>query len=110
CLSALEAIAHTLVYDATIVGDRSLPTALARAIATPTLVIAGGASAPFMRVTAQALADARPNGQVQILEGQTQDIQPSAVTPALQAFLAQHASMRPVLRRRPRKFDTSGNR
>ena len=86
---ALEAIAHTLVYDATILGDRSLPTEMAASVTVPTLVMAGGAGAPFMRATAQALADALPNGQVRILEGQTHDIEPSVLGPVLQAFLAQ---------------------
>jgi hypothetical protein len=38
---ALEAIAHALVYDATIIGDLTLPTELIASIATPTLVIDG---------------------------------------------------------------------
>ena len=81
-------MAHTLVYEATILGDRSLPTELAGALTIPTLVIAGGAS-PFMRAAAQALADALPNGQARILEGQSHDIEPSVLGPVLQAFLAQ---------------------
>jgi pimeloyl-ACP methyl ester carboxylesterase len=85
---ALEAMAHTLVYEATIVADQSLPTELAGALTIPTLVIAGGAGAPFMRVTAHALADALPNGQACILEDQTHDIDPSVVGPVLEAFLA----------------------
>lgn len=36
----LEAIAHTLVYDATITGDLTLPAEMLAAVATPTLVIA----------------------------------------------------------------------
>jgi hypothetical protein len=38
---------------------------------------------------AEALADALPNGQVRILEGQTHDIVPSALGPVLKEFLAQ---------------------
>jgi pimeloyl-ACP methyl ester carboxylesterase len=85
---ALEAMAQTLVYEATILSDRSLPTELAPTLMLPTLVIAGGASFPFMRVTAQALADALPNGQARILAGQTHDIEPSVLGPVLEAFLA----------------------
>jgi predicted alpha/beta-hydrolase family hydrolase len=79
-------MAHTLVYEATILGDQSLPTELAGALKTPTLVIAGGAS-PFMRLAAQALAGALPNGEARILEGQTHDIDPSVLDPVLEAFL-----------------------
>jgi len=87
---ALEAIAHTLVYEATLLGDRSLPTELARALTIPTLVVAGGASMPFMRVTAHALANGLPSGQAQVLEGQTHDIEPAVLGPVLEAFLTQH--------------------
>jgi pimeloyl-ACP methyl ester carboxylesterase len=84
---ALEAMAHTLVYEATILGDQSLPTELASALTIPTLVIAGGAS-QFMRAAAQALADVLPNGEARILEGQTHDIEPSVLGPVLERFLA----------------------
>ena len=85
---ALEAMAHTLVYEAIIVGDGSLPTELAGGLTVPTLVVAGDASSPFMRVTANALADALPDGQARILEDQTHDIEPSVLGPVLEAFLA----------------------
>ena len=84
---ALEAMAHTLVYEASILGDFSLPTELAAGLTVPTLVIAGGAS-PFMRAAAQALGHALPNGHTQILEGQNHDIEPSVLGPVLQAFIA----------------------
>src|SRR5262249_5070078 len=67
---AQEALAHTLAYDATIMGDYTLPSERARAVTIPTLVLDGGASFPFMGVTAQALADLLPNGQRSTLEGQ----------------------------------------
>src|ERR687893_1426414 len=41
---AQEALAHTLAYDATIMGDYSLPSERVASVTTPTLVIAGGAS------------------------------------------------------------------
>jgi pimeloyl-ACP methyl ester carboxylesterase len=85
---ALEAMAHTLVYEAVILGDGSLPAEMVRAITVPTLAIAGGAGFPFMRVTAQALADTMPNGQAHIMEGQTHDIMPAVLGPVLEAFLA----------------------
>ena len=39
---ALEAIAHTLVYDAMILGDRSIPAELVASVLMPTLVLCGG--------------------------------------------------------------------
>ena len=39
---AQEALAHTLAYDATIMGDYSLPSARVAAVTAPTIVIVGG--------------------------------------------------------------------
>jgi pimeloyl-ACP methyl ester carboxylesterase len=83
---AQEAIAHTLAYDATIMGDYALPAERAAALTTPTIVIAGGASFPFMRITAQALADILPNAQARTLEDQRHDVAPEAIAPVLIEF------------------------
>jgi pimeloyl-ACP methyl ester carboxylesterase len=84
---ALEAIAHTLVYDASIVGDLELPTALLRSIKAPTLVVYGGESPAFMGNAANALAKAVPDGHVRRLDGQSHDIDPAALAPVLLEFL-----------------------
>jgi pimeloyl-ACP methyl ester carboxylesterase len=84
---ALEVIAHTLVYDAAILGNRSLPTQLAASITIPTVAIAGGTS-PFMRAAAEALAGVLPRAQACILDGQGHDIEPAVLGPVLHAFLA----------------------
>jgi pimeloyl-ACP methyl ester carboxylesterase len=81
-----EAIAHTLAYDATIMGDYSLPTEHAAEVTMPTIVIAGEASFPFMRETALALADVLPNGQSRTLEGQEHNVAPEAIAPVLVEF------------------------
>jgi pimeloyl-ACP methyl ester carboxylesterase len=83
---AQEALAHTLAYDATIMGDYSLPTERAAAVAVPTLVLAGEASFPFMRETAQALANTIPDGQHRTLEGQEHNVDPAALAPVLVEF------------------------
>lgn len=85
---ALEAMAHTLVYETKIVGDGSIPTELAASVAAPTLVIAGGESFPFMRAMASALADTIPDARARVLEGQTHDLVPQALVPVLEEFLA----------------------
>ena len=84
----LEAIAHTLVYDATIIGDRSIPTDLVASVTAPALVLCGEQSPPFLRDGARAVAEALPHGQLRTLPGQTHDINPEAVAPVLQEFLA----------------------
>ncbi len=83
---AQEVLAHTLAYDATIMGDYSLPVERAAAVTIPTLVIAGGMSFPFMRETAQALADVLPDGQHRILEGQEHNVDPAVLAPVLVEF------------------------
>ncbi len=85
---ALEAMAHTLVYDATIIGDGQLDLDQARAVRVPTLAIAAGAAQPFMRVTAEALARAVPDGRALVLEGATHDLVPDLLVPPLRAFFA----------------------
>jgi pimeloyl-ACP methyl ester carboxylesterase len=85
---AQEALAHTLAYDATIMGDYSIPVDRAASVKAPTLVIAGGADFPWMRETAQALADALPDGEVRLLEGQGHDVDPAILAGVLKEFFA----------------------
>ena len=85
---ALEAIAHTLVYDASIVGDLELPTAKLRSVKAPTLVVYGSESPAFMGNAAKALAKALPDGHVRALDGQSHDIVPTALAPVLLEFFA----------------------
>ena len=62
----MEAIAPTLAYDHTgVLGpDRAVPAARAAGIPTPTLLMYGGAGAPFMRDTAETLSQAMPRAQL----------------------------------------------
>jgi pimeloyl-ACP methyl ester carboxylesterase len=85
---ALEAIAHTLVYDATIIGDLTFPTELVASIATPTLVIDGENSMPMLHNAARVLADTLPNGRRCTLAGQTHEISPAATAPVLGDFFS----------------------
>jgi pimeloyl-ACP methyl ester carboxylesterase len=85
---AIEAIAHTLVYDAAIMDDFRLPTTLIASIATPTLVIDGEQSPPWLREAARAVADTLPHGRRRSLTGQDHTIDPEATAPILADFLA----------------------
>jgi pimeloyl-ACP methyl ester carboxylesterase len=82
-----EAIAHTLAYDARIMGDYSLPAERAASVKAPTLVIAG-TGIPWMRQSAEALAAAIPDGEVRILEGQGHDVDPAVIAEAVREFFA----------------------
>ena len=81
-----EALAHTLAYDATVMGDYPLPAERAAAVTIPTLVIAGGMSFPFIRETARALADVLPDGRHRTLEGQEHNVDPAVLAPVLMEF------------------------
>ncbi len=83
---AQEALAHTLAYDATVMGDYSIPTARAANVKTPTLVIAGGADMPWMRDTAQALANIIPGAKLRFLDGQGHNVAADVLAPVLAEF------------------------
>lgn len=85
---ATAALAHTLAYDATIMGDYSPPVARAERVKAPTLVLTGGESFPFMRETAEALVKALPNSETRTIEGQSHDIAADALAPVLKEFFA----------------------
>ncbi len=86
---AMEAVAHTLAYDGTIVRDdmRGNPVSAERwaSVTVPTLVIDGGTT-PWLSDGARALADALPDAQRLTLEGQPHNVVPEAIAPALEEF------------------------
>jgi pimeloyl-ACP methyl ester carboxylesterase len=84
--AATEALAHTLAYDARIMSDYTVPVDRAASVKVPTLVVAGGTDFPWMRQTAQALADALPDGRVRFLDGQGHDVDPAVLAPVLVEF------------------------
>ena len=81
---ALEKVAHTLIYESTIL--RSLPSGLVASVRIPTLVIDAGNSPEVMHHAARSLAEALPNGRYRTLEGQTHDIVPTVMATVLEAF------------------------
>jgi pimeloyl-ACP methyl ester carboxylesterase len=83
---AQEALAHTLAYDATVMGDYSVPTKQAASVATPTIVIAGGETWGWLQAADQTVASALPHGEYRVLEGQTHQVDPAALAPMLTGF------------------------
>ena len=83
-----EAVAPTLAYDhiAALGEDASVPTERAANVTSPTLVMDGSASFPFMHVTATALAQAIPHAQHRTLEGQTHEVESAVLAPVLIEF------------------------
>jgi pimeloyl-ACP methyl ester carboxylesterase len=80
------ALAHTLEYDATIMGDYSLPETRLAAVHIPTLVINGSASFPFMPETADAVAKHVAGAQRATLDGQQHNVAAEALAPVLNTF------------------------
>ena len=86
--SNLEAIAHTLAYDAACVGDGRPPTARLATITRPTWVGTGG-SADIFEQAADAIAASIPQAERLITEGQGHLIDAKAIAPALDRFFRQ---------------------
>ncbi len=84
---ALEAMAHTVVYDATIVGDLTVPTAVLSRVKQPVLVLHGGESPGWMAETAAFVADALADGRAESVPGIGHDLTPALAAP-VSAFLS----------------------
>jgi predicted ATPase/DNA-binding SARP family transcriptional activator len=83
----LEALAHTIVYDLTIMGDFTLPTEWA-SVTAPTLVLVGQYSASWRQNTARATASTLPNGVLRSITGHPHDAPPEVLAPILLEFLS----------------------
>jgi pimeloyl-ACP methyl ester carboxylesterase len=81
----LEAVAHTLAYDAACLGDGRPPTERLAAVTQPTLVATGGGQ-EFFEQAADAIAAGLPHAQRLTLEGQAHLVDPKALAPVLARF------------------------
>jgi pimeloyl-ACP methyl ester carboxylesterase len=82
----LKAVAHTLPYDAAVMGDWQVPAARFAAIRAPALVMHGSKTDPRLMKGARAVAEAVPHAQHRELEGQTHNVDPRVLAPALIDF------------------------
>ena len=86
----LKAVAHTLPYDARIIGDLGrgapLPAERWSNVTAPTLVVAGGKSPAWMQSSMRALADVLPAAEYRSLAGQTHMVKPRRLAPVLTGF------------------------
>jgi pimeloyl-ACP methyl ester carboxylesterase len=85
--AAQEAIAPTLVYDATLMGDGTflLPTERIAKATVETLVMDGG-TIPWLSQAAQAVADILPHAQRRTIAGQPHNVADEAMAPVLRAY------------------------
>lgn len=81
---ALDKMAHTLIYESTILG--SLPSEVIASVQVPTLVMDGEESHALIRQSAKSLAGSLPDGRYFTLKGQGHDIVPAVVGPVLEEF------------------------
>lgn len=89
--AAQEALAHTLLYDAALTGDFSLPGDRLATVPTPTLVLDGG-TVPWLSQGARAVAAALPNAQRHTITGQPHNVAPEAIAPILISFFGSQNS------------------
>ncbi len=86
---AMEALAHTLAYDGTVVGESmsggELPRRRWASVTAPALVIDGGQT-PWLARGADAIAAALPAARRRTLPGQTHDVAADAIAPVLREF------------------------
>lgn len=97
----LKAVAHTLPYDAAILGEtgkgRPLPTDRWDEVTVPVLAMAGGRSDEWMRQGSQQLADVLADAEYRTLDGQNHMLKAKAVAPVLvEYFGAEDAAAAPV--------------
>jgi pimeloyl-ACP methyl ester carboxylesterase len=96
----LEALAHTLAYDAACLGDGRPPTARLATITRPTLVLTGGVSpdaqvgmgglpADLFDRAADAIAASIPRAERLTLAGQGHVADPKVVVPVLERFFTE---------------------
>jgi pimeloyl-ACP methyl ester carboxylesterase len=81
----LERIAHTLAYDAAVLGTRQPPLEHFARLHQPVLVATGGGIPP-VEAAANALADAIPGAQRKVLNGQGHVVDPTVMAAELKAF------------------------
>ena len=85
---SMLAVAPTMPYDFAVTGaDGSLPAEGLAAVSVPTLVLAGTASPPFFRRTAEQVTALVPDARLTLLDGADHGAPAELVAPAITAFL-----------------------
>ena len=82
----LKAVAHTLPYDAAVMNQFTVPTARFASIRIPTLAMHGGKTDVRLQEAARAVAQTIPGAQHVTLAGQTHNVKPAVLTPAVVQF------------------------
>jgi pimeloyl-ACP methyl ester carboxylesterase len=89
--SKLKAVAHTLPYDAAIMGDWQVPARRLAGVQTPTLAMYGGKTERRLKRAVEELVKVLPNVRQQVLPGQTHNVNAGVLVPALVEFFKAEA-------------------
>ena len=76
----------TLLYDAIVMGDSTVPKDLVTRVDVPTLVLAGSETGAWAANSATALKAALPNGHTRTLEGQNHAVQWDVLASEIREF------------------------
>ncbi len=87
-----KSTAPALIYDLTILDDKSVLTDRAKDITVPTLVVGGTKSPSDLQIAVKEVAAALPNAKARFLEGQTHNVSPEATVPVLESFFTSTAN------------------
>ncbi|RBQ21484.1 alpha/beta hydrolase [Spongiactinospora rosea] len=85
---ALEAVAHTLPYDTAVLGNGRFDAERGAPIKVPALVMSGELGVPPIVAAARHIAETLPDGRHAELAGQSHEVAPEAIAPAIVAFVA----------------------
>jgi pimeloyl-ACP methyl ester carboxylesterase len=81
-------LAHTLAYDVRLLNEGSVPAERLAAITCPVLGTAGSLSAPWAAASVSAIAEAVPDGEWRVLEGQSHTVAPDVLASVLRERFA----------------------
>ena len=76
----------TLPYDATVMGDFTVPTESVSSVTAPTLVMDGGKSPARLRFVVANVTNAAPGAQRVTLKGQTHNVAMNVLAPVVEEF------------------------
>jgi pimeloyl-ACP methyl ester carboxylesterase len=79
-------LAHTLAYDAAVMGDSTIPADRYGTLGVPTLVLSGSESPEFMRQAAVRAAAAIPGARHDVLAGQDHNVAGESIAPVIASF------------------------
>jgi len=90
----MEAVAPTLAYDAAVMGDGTVPTALISSVKVPTLILTGGNTGAWAESAARALMATLPAAEQRVLEQQTHAVAWDVLATELKRYFARAQSNR----------------